>query len=174
MASARPYPIINKRAYIYMTPKGSLDGPAEVGQFEDWGFSEDLNTLRYRECGYNTPLLVPMDHTLRGYVSKGKLNHELVKMMFETAADGETIEVGNDNSFWIPKIGDIKLILLFSPDSRTGEVRNKQVVYNLRNCVFFNHSVSNAGGIVSESLGFEGETLEITLEDFDPDDPPTP
>jgi len=68
---ARAYPAINKCAFIYMYD--STGAQVQVGQFEDWSLNDQLNTLEYRECGYNTPLLVPLDFSFTGVLRKTEI-----------------------------------------------------------------------------------------------------
>ena len=161
-------PVINKRAFIYMfkkTASGTYE-EVQVGQFEDWGLSNSVNTLQYQECGYTTPLNVPLDYSFGGYISKGMLNTKLFAMAFNpqvinsgAVANGDVFKSGVRTPYGsLPKC-KIKLVAQYSDtpdDSGTG---GTEAVYEYDGCVLFNHRIHNARGIVTESLSFTAESL---------------
>lgn len=146
----RQYPVINKKAFIYMFDQAT-GAKVEVGQFEEWGFNDVLNTIPYRESGYKTPLHIALDFNFSGFLSKGKINHNLISQLWGNMPDG-SVDISNEIGYWIPKKSMIKLVTQFS-DNTTEQVTE------YHNCTFFNHSEHNVRGIVEESVGFGAESM---------------
>lgn len=162
----RKYPVINKKAFIYMFD-AATGTQVEVGQFEDWGVTDRLNTLEYRECGYLTPLLVPLDFSFMGYLSKGKLNHTLIAQLWSNLPGGE-VDLSTGIGYWIPKKSMLKVIKQFS-DNETEEVTE---YYNV---IFFNHEEHNARGLVEEAVRWGAESMRSYTQPMVPDrQPETP
>jgi len=159
----RAYPVINKKAFIYMFD-AATGQHVEVGQFEDWSFGNHLNTLEYRECGYLTPMYVPLDFSFQGYLSKGKLNHNLIQQLWGNLPDG-TVDLSTAVGYWIPKKAMIKLVLQFS-DNATEEVSEYGQV------VFVNHRLNNARGLVEESIAWTAESMKNYTQPLIPDRQP--
>lgn len=172
--SKRMTPVINKRAFIYMFKKIESGTSVtyeeiQVGQFEDWGFSNNVNTMQYQECGYTTALNVPLDYSFGGYLSKGVLNSKLFAMAFNpNAIDGEK-KVPNGDIFIsgsrtpygaLPKC-KIKLVAQYSDTPDDSGAKGTEVVYEYDGCVLFNHRMHNARGIVTESLSFTAESVNV-------------
>lgn len=173
--SKRMPPVINKRAFIYMFKKVvSTSGTVtyeeiQVGQFEDWGFSNNVNTMQYQECGYLTALNIPLDYSFGGYLSKGLLNSKLFAMSFnpgtinsaKNVANGDVFKSGTKTPYGaLPKC-KIKLVMQYSDTPDDSGVAGTEAVYEYDGCVLFNHRVHNARGIVTESLSFVAESLDM-------------
>lgn len=159
----RAYPVINKKAFIYLFDQAT-GTQVLVGQFEDWGITDRLNVLEYRETGYLTPLLVPLDFSFMGYLSKGKLNHTLIAQLWSLAANG-VVDLSTGFGYWLPKKSMIKIITQFS-DNATEEVAE---YYNV---VFFNHEEHNARGLVEESVRWGAESMKNYTQPLVPDRQP--
>ena len=147
----RTYPVVNKRAFVYMFDEAT-QAQIEVGQFENWGVVDSMNTMEYRESGYLTPLLIPLDFSFTGSLSKGKLNHILIKQLWKSDSS-DKVDLTSEKGYWIPKKSKLKIVKQFS-DNATEEV----TVYN--NIIFFNHRENNARGLVEESVSWMAESME--------------
>lgn len=168
----RKYPVINKRAFIYLFKKEADESLTEVqvGQFEDWGVNNSVNTLQYLECGYLTPLNVPLDYSFGGYLSKGVLDSKLVAMAFNPKAlqgasqavpDGDVFVSGTITPYGALPMCSIKLVLQYSDTTDDLLGTGTEVVYEYTNCVLFNHRINNARGIVTESLAFVAQEMNL-------------
>ena len=165
--SSRRSPVINKRAFIYMFRDGV---EVQVGQFEDWGMTNSVNTIQYLECGYTTAMNIPLDYSFGGYLSKGLLNSKLIAMAMKPGdmpADTGAAEIFSSTVRTpygaLPKC-TIKLVLQYSDttnDTGTVDQTGTEAVYEYKNCVLFNHRINNARGIVTESLSFIAETMDM-------------
>ena len=158
---ARAYPAINKCAFIYMYDAATMT-QVQVGQFEDWSLNDQLNTLEYRECGYNTPLLVPLDFSFTGILRKGKLNHNLIKQLWGNV--GGKVDIGSFGYWNIPK-SQLVLIKQFS-DGATEE----KTTYT--GCIFFSHTENNYRGLIQESVNLAAETMTSETQALVPDRSP--
>lgn len=170
----RESPVINKRAFIYMFKKNA-DGTFEqvqVGQFEDWGMSNNVNTIQYLECGYVTALNIPLDYSFGGYLSKGALNSRLIALAMNPNAIGADKTVANGTVFQasvitpyaaLPKC-KIKLVMQYSNCKDDTLTDGTEISYEYDECVLFNHRIHNARGIVTESLSFVAESLNIVQQ----------
>jgi hypothetical protein len=166
----RRTPVINKRAFIYMF---KADGTQlKVGQFEDWGMTNNVNTIQYLECGFVTALNIPLDYSFGGYLSKGMLDSRLVATAFggpdnieQTATASQDIFKSSTRTPYgaLPKC-TVKLVLQYEDCKDDTASDGTEVTYEYKNCVLFNHRINNARGIVTESLSFVAESLDMVQQ----------